>query len=51
MSILAYIAICLLVGLLGSKRKLGFALTFVLSFILTPIVTLILLLITKEKKA
>jgi hypothetical protein len=42
----AYLAFCLLVGLCGSQRRMGFTGTFLLSLVVTPLITLIVLLIT-----
>ena len=41
-----YIAFCVLVGLCGSHRRMGFIGTFIISFFLTPVVVLITLLLT-----
>ena len=41
LGILTWCLISVLIGLVGSRRKIGFAWTFVLSLILTPIVGLI----------
>jgi hypothetical protein len=43
---LVYIAFCVLTGLCGSKRRMGFFGTFVLALVTTPLVVLPLLLIT-----
>lgn len=40
LGILTWCLISVLIGLVGSRRKIGFAWTFVLSLILTPIVGL-----------
>jgi hypothetical protein len=42
----AYIVFCLLTGLCGIGRRLGFFGTFVLALVTTPLVVLPLLLIT-----
>ena len=42
----AYFAFCILVGLCGSQRRMGFTGTFILSLIVTPVIALIVLLIT-----
>jgi hypothetical protein len=42
----AYLVFCILVGLCGSQRRMGFTGTFLLSLIVTPVVALIVLLIT-----
>jgi hypothetical protein len=42
----AYLVFCVLVGLCGSQRRMGFTGTFLLSVVVTPVVGLILILIT-----
>jgi hypothetical protein len=42
----AYLVFCLLVGLCGSQRRMGFTGTFLLSLVVTPLIALIVLLIT-----
>jgi hypothetical protein len=42
----AYIVFCILVGLCGSRRRMGFTGTFLVSLVITPVIALILLLIT-----
>ena len=42
----AYIVFCILVGLCGSQRRMGFTGTFLLSLAITPVIGLLLLLIT-----
>ncbi len=42
----AYLAFCILVGLCGSQRRMGFTGTFILSLVVTPLIALIVLLIT-----
>jgi hypothetical protein len=42
----AYLVFCVLVGLCGSQRRMGFTGTFLLSLFLTPVVALLVLLIT-----
>jgi hypothetical protein len=41
-----YILFCVLTGLCGSQRRLGFLGTFLLSLVVTPVVVLIVLLLT-----
>jgi hypothetical protein len=41
-----YILFCVLVGLCGSQRRMGFIGTFIISFLLTPVVVIIVLLLT-----
>lgn len=42
----AYLVFCVLVGLCGSQRRMGFTGTFLLSVVITPVIALIMLLIT-----
>ena len=44
--LILYIVFCVLVGLCGSQRRMGFIGTFVISLVLTPVVVLIVLLLT-----
>lgn len=48
---MAFLAICLGVGWLGRKRRLGFAGTFLASVILSPFVGLLALLIGEKAEA
>jgi hypothetical protein len=41
-----YVVFCILVGICGSQRRMGFTGTFLLSLVVTPVVALIVLLIT-----
>ena len=45
-AIIVYVLFCILVGICGSQRRMGFTGTFILSFFLTPLVILIVLLLT-----
>jgi hypothetical protein len=42
----AYLVFCVLVGLCGSQRRMGFTGTFLLSVVITPVIALVVLLIT-----
>lgn len=44
--VIAYIVFCVLVGLCGSQRRMGFTGTFILSLLITPLIVLIVLLLT-----
>ena len=44
--LVAYLVFCILVGLCGSQRRMGFTGTFLLSLFITPVIALIVLLIT-----
>lgn len=44
--IIVYIVFCVLVGLCGSQRRMGFTGTFILSFLITPLIVLVVLLLT-----
>lgn len=41
-----YIVFCLLVGICGSQRRMGFTGTFIFSLLVTPVIVLIVLLMT-----
>ena len=45
-AIILYVAFCLLAGLCGSHRRMGFLGTFLLSLVVTPVLVLILLILT-----
>lgn len=45
-AIISYIVFCILVGICGTQRRMGFTGTFILSFFVTPLVVLIVLLLT-----
>jgi hypothetical protein len=41
-----YLIFCILVGIAGSQRRMGFTGTFIFSLLVTPVVVLIVLLLT-----
>jgi hypothetical protein len=43
---LVYIAFCVLTGLCGMNRRMGFIGTFLLSLLVTPVIVLLVLLLT-----
>jgi hypothetical protein len=45
-ALILYVVFCILVGLCGSQRRMGFIGTFIISLLLTPVVVLIVLLLT-----
>jgi hypothetical protein len=45
-ALILYVVFCILVGLCGSQRRMGFIGTFIISLFLTPVVVLIVLLLT-----
>ena len=45
-AVILYLAFCLLAGLCGSQRRMGFFGTFFLSVVVTPVVVLLLLILT-----
>jgi hypothetical protein len=49
--LMAYLAFCILVGLCGSQRRMGFTGTFILSLVVTPVITLIVLLMTGPSRS
>jgi uncharacterized membrane protein len=44
--IIIYIVFCVLAGLCGTNRRLGFFGTFLISLIITPVVMLLVLILT-----
>jgi hypothetical protein len=44
--IVLYVVFCILVGLCGSQRRMGFIGTFIISLVFTPVLVLIVLLLT-----
>lgn len=44
--VVLYIVFCILVGICGSQRRMGFTGTFIFSLLVTPVVVLIVLLMT-----
>ena len=45
-AIILYLVFCVLAGLCGSYRRMGFFGTFLLSLVITPVVMLLLLILT-----
>ena len=45
-AIVLYLVFCILAGLCGSYRRMGFFGTFLLSLVITPVVMLLLLILT-----
>ncbi len=45
-AVVLYVVFAILVGICGSRRRMGFIGTFILSLLLTPILMLIVLMIT-----
>jgi hypothetical protein len=46
-----YVVFCLLAGLAGSHRRMGFFGTFLLSVVFTPVLVLLLLILTGPSRA
>jgi hypothetical protein len=46
-----YVVFCLLAGLAGSHRRMGFFGTFLLSLVFTPVLVLLLLILTGPSRA
>ena len=44
--LIVYLMFCILVGLCGSQRRMGFTGTFLLSLVVTPVLALLILLVT-----
>jgi len=49
LAILVYVALAVLVGLLGRKRAVGFAGCFILSLLLTPVVMALALMVADSR--
>ena len=45
-ALIMYVVFCVLVGLCGSQRRMGFIGTFIVSLFFTPVIVLIVLLLT-----
>jgi len=45
-AIILYVVFCILVGVCGSQRRMGFLGTFIVSLLFTPVIVLIVLLLT-----
>ena len=45
-AVIIYIVFCILTGLCGSQRRMGFIGTFIVSLLFTPVLILIVLLLT-----
>jgi hypothetical protein len=46
-AVVLYLIFCLLAGLAGSQRRMGFFGTFFLSVVITPLLALLLLILTR----
>jgi uncharacterized Tic20 family protein len=46
-AVVLYLILCLLAGLAGSQRRMGFIGTFLLSLVITPLLVLVLLILTR----
>jgi hypothetical protein len=49
-AVVLYVIFCLLAGLAGSQRRMGFFGTFFLSVIITPLLALLLLILTRPAR-
>jgi hypothetical protein len=47
--VIIYVVFCLLVGLCGTRRRIGFFGTFLASFLVTPVVVVIVLVLTEPR--
>lgn len=45
-AVILYLVFCLLAGLCGSQRRMGFFGTFLISLVVTPVVVLLVLILT-----
>lgn len=50
LSIIAYLILCLIVGIYGSKRDFGFYGFFIASIVFTPLIVFAVLLLSKPEK-
>jgi hypothetical protein len=46
LALITYVVFCILVGICGSQRRMGFIGTFIVSLLFTPVIVLIVLLLT-----
>ena len=46
-AVVLYLIFCLLAGLAGSQRRMGFIGTFLLSLVITPLLVSVLLILTR----
>jgi hypothetical protein len=49
-AVVLYVIFCLLAGLAGSQRRMGFIGTFLLSLVITPLLALLLLILTRPSR-
>jgi hypothetical protein len=49
-AVVLYVIFCLLAGLAGSQRRMGFFGTFLLSLVITPLLVLLLLILTRPSR-
>lgn len=49
-AIVLYLIFCILAGLCGSHRRMGFFGTFLLSLVITPVVVLLVLILTAPSR-
>jgi hypothetical protein len=49
-AIVLYVIFCLLAGLAGSQRRMGFFGTFLLSLVITPLLVSLLLILTRPSR-
>jgi uncharacterized membrane protein len=45
-AIILYVAFCLLAGMCGTNRRMGFLGTFLMSLIITPVIVVLVLILT-----
>ena len=50
-AVVLYVIFCLLAGLAGSQRRMGFFGTFLLSLVITPLLVSLLLILTRPSRA
>lgn len=50
LAVLAYLALCFIVGMLGRDRRMGYIITVILCILLTPILMGLLLHLTEPRQ-
>jgi hypothetical protein len=48
--VIIYVVFCLLVGLCGTRRRIGFFGAFLASFLLTPVLVVLVLFVTEPRR-
>ena len=48
--VIIYVIFCILVGICGTQRRIGFFGTLIASFLLTPVFVVLVLILTEPKR-